>query len=101
MPSGPRIRASDADRDRVAAALQEHYAAGRLSREEFDQRVDAAMAARTLDDLDALLADLPHVDLRKYQLPDASLRRPPSTGTLPATGLPGPDRPGHRNDGAA
>jgi hypothetical protein len=100
MPSG-RIRASDADRDRVAAALQEHYAAGRLSAEEFDQRVDAAMAARTLDELDRLLADLPHVDTRQYQLPDATLRRPPSTGALPATGLPGPGRSGDRNDGAA
>ena len=103
MPSGPRIRASDADRDGVTAALREHYAAGRLSEEEFDQRVDAAMVARTIEELDDLLADLPHVDVRQYQLPDAALHRPPATGALPATGVAGPGRTGNRNqkDGAA
>jgi Domain of unknown function (DUF1707) len=93
MPSGPRIRASDADRDRVASLLQEHHAAGRLSAEEFSERLDSALRARTLDDLDELLADLPHIDLHNYNLPDASLRRPPSQGLLPASGLPAPDRP--------
>jgi hypothetical protein len=96
-PMPPRIRAADADRDRVVAALGAHYAAGRLSAGEFDDRVTAAMAARTLDDLDRLLADLPHVDLREYELPDARLRRPPASGGLPATGVPGR----RRDDGAA
>jgi hypothetical protein len=93
----PRIRASDADRDRVAAVLGVHYAAGRLSADEFDERVNAAMAARTLDQLDRLLADLPHVDLRDYELPDAALHRPPASGGLPAAGLPSQ----RRDDGAA
>lgn len=69
-----RIRASDADRDRVAALLQEHHAEGRLSAEEFGERVDAALHARTIGELDELLADLPHVDRRRYQLPDAGIK---------------------------
>ena len=85
-----RIRASDADRDRVAALLQQHHAAGRLTAEEFDQRVDAALAARTLGELDELLADLPHADVRDYRLPDADLRRPSSSRQLPDAGIKPP-----------
>src|SRR6201999_1782819 len=68
-----RIRASDEDRDRVAGLLQEHHAEGRLTAEEFSERMDAALHARTLGELDELLADLPHVDRRHYQLPDAGI----------------------------
>ena len=85
MPGDPRIRASDADRDRVAALLREHHAAGRLTAEEFHDRMDRALEARTLGELDELMTDLPAIDL--YQLPDASLRRaPPHLGQslLPA-----------------
>ncbi len=55
----PGIRASDADRNRSADALSAHYAAGRLTLEEFQQRLDQAYAATTLGDLDDLMADLP------------------------------------------
>ena len=85
MPGDPRIRASDADRDRVASLLREHHAAGRLTAEEFHERMDHALEAKTLGELDGLLADLPAID--RYQLPDASLRRaPPHLGQslLPA-----------------
>jgi uncharacterized protein DUF1707 len=68
-----RMRASDEDRDRVAGLLQEHHAEGRLTAEEFSERMDAALHARTLGELDELLADLPHVDRRHYQLPDAGI----------------------------
>jgi hypothetical protein len=73
MPSDPKIRASDADRDRTAALLREHHAAGRLTAEEFNERLDQTYAAKTVGDLDQLLADLPGIDL--YKLPDASLDR--------------------------
>jgi hypothetical protein len=73
MASNSKIRASDADRDRAAAALREHLAAGRLTIEEFDQRLDQAYAAKTLGELDEVLADLPRIDLG--QLPDASVGR--------------------------
>jgi Domain of unknown function (DUF1707) len=72
MPSDPRLRASDADRDRTASLLREHHAVGRLTAEEFNDRVEKTFAARTLVELDELLADLPAIDL--YQLPSAGIR---------------------------
>ena len=73
MPGDPRIRASDADRDRAAALLREHHAAGRLTVGEFHDRLEKAMDAGTLGEIDELMADLPAIDL--YELPDAALRR--------------------------
>jgi hypothetical protein len=55
----PSLRASDDDREGVIARLREHCAAGRLSVEEFKERLDAACAARTLGELAALTRDLP------------------------------------------
>jgi hypothetical protein len=57
-PSSPALRASDADRDRVIEVLRAAVADGRLDPGEFDQRVDAALAARTIDALVPLTADL-------------------------------------------
>jgi Domain of unknown function (DUF1707) len=73
MPGDPRIRASDADRERAAALLSEHHAAGRLTAGEFHDRMERAMDATTLAEIDELMTDLPAIDL--YQLPDAALRR--------------------------
>jgi hypothetical protein len=73
MAGDQRTRASDADRDHTVALLSEHHAAGRLTAEEFAERHERAYAARTIDELDELLADLPSIDL--YRLPDASVRR--------------------------
>jgi hypothetical protein len=81
MPGDAKIRASDADRDRAAAALREHLAAGRLTIEEFGDRLDRAYAAKTLGELDEIMADLPATDLG--QLPSASLDRPPAD-SMPA-----------------
>ena len=92
MPSDPRIRASDADRDRVAALLREHHAAGRLTVEEFNERMDAALNAKTLAELDELLDDLPVIDL--YRLPHESMRRP---SDLPHTSIV-PRDPGRTTD---
>jgi hypothetical protein len=57
-PSGPR--ASDADRERFAAELHEHYAEGRLNLEELQRRVELVFVAETLVDLYELTSDLPH-----------------------------------------
>ena len=57
-PSGS-LRVSDADRDRAIAELSEHYQAGRLTTEEFEDRTGRALQARTTDDLAALFTDLP------------------------------------------
>jgi len=75
MAYDPTIRASDADRDRAASLLREHHAAGRLTAEEFSERLDKAFSAKTLGEIDGLLRDLPTVDL--YRLPDAELTRQP------------------------
>ena len=81
MASDPRIRASDADRDRTAALLREHHAAW-LTADEFNERLDKAYAAKTLGELDQLLSDLPGIDL--YNLPDKSVeRRGPTSFGLP------------------
>jgi hypothetical protein len=53
------VRASDRDREAVVALLGEHTGAGRLSMPEFEERVSSAYAARTLAELDVLLADVP------------------------------------------
>ena len=57
-PSSPALRASDADRDRFIEVLRAAVADGRLDRAEFDERLDAALAARTIDALAPLTADL-------------------------------------------
>jgi hypothetical protein len=56
------MRASDADREQAVAALRQHLAAGRLSIDEFGERLDQTYAARTLGDLADLQADLPGAD---------------------------------------
>jgi len=53
------MRASDRDRDRVLDVLREAGAEGRLTPDELDERMAAALAARTLGELAALTADLP------------------------------------------
>src|SRR5258708_12840684 len=57
-PSSRALRASDADRDRVIELLRAAVADGRLDPVEFDERLDAALAARTIDALAPLIADL-------------------------------------------
>jgi hypothetical protein len=53
------IRASDDDRQRIVAALERHTGAGRLTLDEFAERAQLAHHARTLDDLAAVVHDLP------------------------------------------
>jgi Domain of unknown function (DUF1707) len=73
----PDLRAGDADREEVAAALREHYAMGRLTAAEFDERVDAAYTARTYGDLARLTRDLPAAS-------PGPAARPPAQGPLRA-----------------
>ena len=53
------IRVSDADRDRVTAQLRDHFAAGRITPGELDERLSAALNATTFGDLRPIMADLP------------------------------------------
>jgi DUF1707 SHOCT-like domain len=59
MASRATLRASDADREGVTERLRSAAAEGRLRTEELEQRIEAALSARTYGQLDALLADLP------------------------------------------
>lgn len=54
-----QMRAGDADRDTTISLLREAFAEGRLSQDEFDDRLDRAHAARTYADLAQLTLDLP------------------------------------------
>ncbi|GGM37695.1 hypothetical protein GCM10012275_05920 [Longimycelium tulufanense] len=54
-----QIRASDADRERVAQVLQQAMGEGRLTLTELDERLEQVYAARTLGELEPLTRDLP------------------------------------------
>ncbi|WP_432106271.1 DUF1707 SHOCT-like domain-containing protein [Streptomyces sp. bgisy091] len=61
-PAGPApagIRASDADRDRIADILREAMAEGRLTADEHAERVDLVYRAKTVGELEPLIQDLP------------------------------------------
>ena len=80
-PSSPALRASDADRDRVIELLRAAVSDGRLAPAEFDERLDAALAARTIDALAPLTADLiaaPGSVLPRNTAPRPSSRHPGS-----------------------
>jgi hypothetical protein len=72
---GP-LRASDADRDVVHRVLGGAYADGRINREEFDERSEAVLGARTLAELPVLMSDLVPVSglpaRRSVPAPDAA-----------------------------
>ena len=59
MATGFNVRVGDADRDAVATQLREHYADGRLTLEELNERLDQAFAAKTKADLNTVMRDLP------------------------------------------
>ncbi|MEU6720637.1 DUF1707 domain-containing protein [Nonomuraea sp. NPDC046802] len=64
MANSPEMRASDSDRDRVAAVLREHTAQGRITMDEFNERLEQLYKSKTYGELARLTADLPDVDLR-------------------------------------
>jgi len=69
MATGPDLRIGDADREAAAATLREHYAQGRLTLEEFNQRLDAVFASITQRQLNHITRDLPHVPAPAASLP--------------------------------
>ncbi|MFF0295113.1 DUF1707 domain-containing protein [Kitasatospora sp. NPDC004614] len=62
----PELRASHADRDRVADILRVSAGDGRLTAEELDERLEVALSARTVGELAALTADLPPISLSAH-----------------------------------
>ena len=83
MAIDDRIRTSDADRERITARLRDHFAEGRLTREELDERVTTALNAKTFGDLRGLMTDLPEP---APVLPQGRRPRPARTGPVPAIG---------------
>ena len=59
MAEPESVRASDSERDAAASRLQAAFAEGRLDDTEFDERMRAALTARTRTDLARLTTDLP------------------------------------------
>lgn len=59
MATGYNVRVGDADREAVAAQLREHFADGRLTLEELNERLDQTFAAKTKADLNTVMRDLP------------------------------------------
>ena len=90
------LRASDADRDQVAALLHAAYAEGRLTFEEHDERVSAALKAKTFDDLEDLTTDLvpmaPSRAVDRRPQPGQHDPRPMATAILGDTKRVGPWR---------
>jgi Flp pilus assembly protein TadB len=58
----PKLRAADADRDRIAERLRKSHAEGRLDMDEFQQRLERCLEARTFGELSELVRDLPRQD---------------------------------------
>lgn len=83
------IRASDAERDAATQHLQQAFAEGRLDDAEFDQRMRAALIARTRADLAALLTDLPAAPGTGRAGPPAPPGPPPGRFAI---GIKGPVR---------
>ena len=105
MATGPDLRIGDADREAAAESLREHYAQGRLTLDEFNQRLDAVFAATTQRQLNQLTCDLPHAAAprRRFRSPARGRER---AGRISQSGCgqaPGPARHfprDHRRAGA-
>jgi len=80
MAAGNEMRVGDAEREAAAAELREHYASGRLTLDELNERIDKTFAAKTRGDLNALMTDLPS-------------RRPGGAAGLPEAGPTGDSGP--------
>lgn len=71
----PDLRASDADREQAVAELREHAAAGRLTLEEFSERVEQAYGAKTVGELADVKRELPAVSALPAARPRRKARR--------------------------
>src|ERR1700677_1791597 len=64
VTSGFEMRVGDAEREAAAAEVREHFASGRLTQDELNQRLDQTFAAKTRGDLNAVFTDLPSASWR-------------------------------------
>jgi hypothetical protein len=70
----PEMRASDADRAAVTQILEQAVGQGMLTLDEYAERVDVVLAARTRRELDTVIVDLPHVRTQSAPAPPEELR---------------------------
>jgi hypothetical protein len=63
------MRAADTDRERAVSFLSAAYTEGRLTKDEYDERLEQALKARTYSDLDTLVSDLPGAQMFPARLP--------------------------------
>lgn len=89
MATDDPIRASDADREVVVATLRDAFTVGRLTLDEFDERMSAAYASRTWGELRKLTIDLPSQPVLGSDVPGRRL--PPAVGIPPYPRRPAPE----------
>ena len=80
LPGLRAVRIGDIERQDACGRLSAHFAAGRLACDELDERLAAAIAARTAVDLQWLVADLPPIP------PEPSGPIPPTAASTPPSG---------------
>ncbi|MEW2394609.1 DUF1707 domain-containing protein [Streptomyces sp. NPDC046862] len=78
------LRASDADRDRIADILREALAEGRLTADEHAERVEGVLTAKTVGELDAFVRDLPAAHTGRATTAYDAVPGRPSPGAIPA-----------------
>jgi hypothetical protein len=81
------MRVGDAEREAAAAEVREHFASGRLTQDELNQRLDQTFAAKTRGDLNAVFTDLPSAGWRDATAGGARAGSP--YGGRAALGQPG------------
>jgi len=82
-----QMRASDRDRDTANGLLQNAYAEGRLTKDEYDERCGRVLTAQTLGQLQALTADLPGFSLGVQQQYPVQYMMPRRTNGLAVASL--------------
>jgi hypothetical protein len=80
-PPVSELRASDADRDRIADILRDALAEGRLTAEEHAERVEGVLAAKTVGELEAFVRDLPAAHRQRAVYPSYAAAPAPSRPT--------------------
>jgi DUF1707 SHOCT-like domain len=78
VPEPRNLRASDADRERVANVLRDAAGDGRLTMDELDERLDAVYAAKTYAELEPITHDLPDAGAAQAPAPSPAARRDPA-----------------------
>ncbi|MEU6555956.1 DUF1707 domain-containing protein [Streptomyces sp. NPDC046915] len=83
-PRVTELRASDADRDRIADILREALAEGRLTADEHAERVEGVLNAKTVGELEVFIQDLPAAHGRQASPGYTPVPPRPAAGAIPA-----------------